>query len=464
MSTVKGSCIICDTPELKESVNRLRDEGLGAHRILSELQGTPNLPGISALSNHITRHYKGSAGVLQGPGYCKICSDPKLKTTVSELHMSGWGLIKIGGYLGVSKGTLQKHIIHSNIQPNPPGFNGNMRAAERTPEEDIRLSRSKAAEKELQDKYKYVLNQLKIAEDKLEHIAGLNTYHGNIVIERNPKTAGKAEACALVMASDWHVGESVDPKTINHLNEYNPDIAAKRIRNFFVNALKLVKKERHDVILDKLLLWLGGDLMTGYIHDELMESNTMSPIEESVFIRDHVEAGLRYLAKEGGFKTIKVVCNHGNHGRTTLKRRVQTAANNSFEHMIYGNLQRIFQDHKTIDFVIADGYFNYVQVFDKLIRAHHGDNIGYGGGIGGVTIPLMKFIQRSNQQQHASMDIIGHYHQLTHHRHFIINGSLIGFNAYAQSIGASPERPQQAFQLIDSKRGFTVSAPILVED
>ncbi len=36
----------------------------------------------------------------------------------------------------------------------------------------------------------------------------------------------------------------------------------------------------------------------------------------------------------------------------------------------------------------------------------------------------------------------------------VTNGSLIGYNAYAQKIGASPEPPMQAFFLIDQERGL----------
>jgi hypothetical protein len=42
-----------------------------------------------------------------------------------------------------------------------------------------------------------------------------------------------------------------------------------------------------------------------------------------------------------------------------------------------------------------------------------------------------------------------------------VNGSLIGATAYGLKLGFSPERPQQLMRFIDSKRGFTISAPVL---
>jgi hypothetical protein len=44
-----------------------------------------------------------------------------------------------------------------------------------------------------------------------------------------------------------------------------------------------------------------------------------------------------------------------------------------------------------------------------------------------------------------------------------VNGSLIGYNAYALAIKASPEPPVQAFFLIDSRFGKTVVCPVILD-
>jgi hypothetical protein len=56
---------------------------------------------------------------------------------------------------------------------------------------------------------------------------------------------------------------------------------------------------------------------------------------------------------------------------------------------------------------------------------------------------------------------MGHFHQLFQAtKDCIVNGSGIGFNAYAQRIGASPEEPMQGFCLLDKKYGLTIKTPI----
>jgi hypothetical protein len=45
-----------------------------------------------------------------------------------------------------------------------------------------------------------------------------------------------------------------------------------------------------------------------------------------------------------------------------------------------------------------------------------------------------------------------------------VNGSLIGLSAYGYKIGFKPERPSQAFTLLDEKRGFTIKIPIFADE
>ena len=71
---------------------------------------------------------------------------------------------------------------------------------------------------------------------------------------------------------------------------------------------------------------------------------------------------------------------------------------------------------------------------------------------------------RWDRARRADFHNFGHYHQYLNMGHIANNGSLCGFNGYAMSIKASPEPPQQAFYLVDSKRGKTCCSPIWAGD
>ena len=54
-------------------------------------------------------------------------------------------------------------------------------------------------------------------------------------IKPRPKKS-KSQACPVLLASDWHIDERVDPETVNGRNKYNPDIARERATRFFQNG------------------------------------------------------------------------------------------------------------------------------------------------------------------------------------------------------------------------------------
>ena len=337
---------------------------------------------------------------------------------------------------------------------------------DKSPEEQVtedRIIRKLRGEyKVIKDKYDHVVKQLEIVEKRCDVIDEIYSSQPQIYKIDPNKNLPKGEAVAIVQLSDWHIEERVDPKVVNGLNEFNPTIAKIRSENCFRNILKLVKKERNDVKINKLILWLGGDFISGFIHEELREDNYMSPVQATLYAKDLLTSGIKFLVDNGNFEEIIIPTSVGNHGRTTSKLQISTSYKNSYEWILYKNLEETFKEYSNIKFLISESEFNYVGVYDKTLRFFHGQNVKFGGGIGGLTIPLIKAIHRLNTQIYADYNFMGHYHNLIHPtKDCTINGSLIGFGSFAQYIGASPEPPVQSFKLLDSRRGFTISAPIL---
>ncbi len=103
----------------------------------------------------------------------------------------------------------------------------------------------------------------------------------------------------------------------------------------------------------------------------------------------------------------------------------------------------------------------YVQAYGFTLHFHHGDSLRYNGGIGGLTIPAMKRLPRWDGVRKSHYHNIGHFHTYSPAiGPLTVNGSLIGYNEYAQDIGAEYEAPAQAFYLVDSERGRTGMYPI----
>lgn len=325
---------------------------------------------------------------------------------------------------------------------------------------DMTVIKATAEVRDLRQKYQAALENNRQLQEQVLEVLALKQYASTFTI--SSKQRQESEATAVIVASDWHFEEEVKPNTVNDVNSFDLTIAKTRAEHFFQNALTLIKLCQQNVNIDNVVLALLGDFISNHIHEELMETNQLLPIDAAEKVHDILTAGIKFLLKHTNCQFI-IPCHSGNHGRITAKTRHGTEAGNSLEHAMYHSLARDFAKDKRVKFMVASGYHTYITIFGKTLRFHHGHGIRYHGGVGGIYVPLNKAIAQWNKIKHADLDVLAHWHQFRDGGNFICNGSLIGYNAYALSIKADYEKPQQAFFLIDKKRGKTIVAPILLD-
>lgn len=327
-------------------------------------------------------------------------------------------------------------------------------------ERDRQITLIKHKKKNTDKKYNFLLKKIEEVETERDSMITLGQNLDTVKIE--PKLSSKqSEATAFMVASDWHVAETVDPNTVNGLNKFTLKDATSRSETFFKSGLRLIKIFQKDTKIDTLVLPLLGDFMSGNIHDELLENNSLSPIDEAIFAQNLLASGIEFLLKDKTLKKIILPCHSGNHGRITKERRISTEKGNNLEYLIYHQLANHFRDEKRVEFMVSEGYHSYLNIYDYTIRFHHGHALRYGGGIGGITIPVNKAIAQWDKIKRADLDVFGHFHTFLDGEKFISNGSIIGYGPFALSIKADYAPPKQAFFLIDKKRFKTVVCPIL---
>lgn len=284
------------------------------------------------------------------------------------------------------------------------------------------------------------------------------------VIKKHKGRGKKNAAVSVSLLSDVHLDEIVVPDEVNGRNEHTPEICDAKLQRYVQGVVKLVAKEQtfHDIRTH--VQWIGGDLLTGHIHDELVEATAMSPLEAIDWIHPRLFAMLRHLAENLQVREIIVPWSFGNHGRDGKKPRITKAAQHNFEYLLARTLEREVAAAdwgRKIRFVIEPGYLTYVDLGGYVIGFHHGDGLRYGGGVGGLTIPLNKACDAWNKHKHADLYVNGHYHQVFDATNFVCNGSLIGMGQFSIRIKATPEPPQQAFFVIDMDRKQKVSFSII---
>lgn len=313
-------------------------------------------------------------------------------------------------------------------------------------------------------KTKTLHKSLQLEHERLQEGVGIYKTLGPPSIDpiTTKKSKGSTEATVIMMASDWHVEEPVNPDVVNGLNEYDLEIAKARARKFFTSGLRLVNIVNRDVKVTHIILPLLGDFITNDIHDELPENNQLLPMEAILLAQELIASGISFLLENTDCK-IRIPCHSGNHGRTTKKVHHSSEHGHSLEFFMYRNLEKFYAAEARVEFIVSPAYHSYHQVYDTTIRFHHGHKINYYGGVGGIYIPVNKAIAQWNKARHADLDMFGHFHQFKDGGSFISNGSLIGYGPYAIAIKADYEPPRQVFTVIDNKHGRTFTCPIFVE-
>jgi hypothetical protein len=281
-----------------------------------------------------------------------------------------------------------------------------------------------------------------------------------------PSKGKRSAGVPTLFASDWHWGEVVDPNQINGVNEYNVAIAQDRARVMIEKTIDLLKN--HVALSDYpgIVFVLGGDMVSGDIHEELMATNSMEIMPTVIDLFGVLTWCIETLADE--FGNVFVPCVSGNHGRNTHKIRAKGRNFTSFDWLLYQFLSKRFENDTRIQFHIPDGSDAYYSIYGHKYLLTHGDQFRGGDGVIGALGPIIRGDHRK-RSRNAQIDmeydtmILGHWHQLIQLERLIVNGSLKGYDEYAYANNFGFEPPRQALWITHPEHGLTFSMPVYVE-
>ena len=268
-----------------------------------------------------------------------------------------------------------------------------------------------------------------------------------------PFSTKKGHRYAVALFSDAHIEETVTPESVNFLNEYNIEIAERRIENYFRNlAACLAQDDVNELIFASL-----GDTISGYIHQELEQTNQLSPLEATLKAQSLIYSGLKYLCENPELpkmKKIRFIGIVGNHSRTSKKIQHNNGYKMSYEWMMYQNIKKQCElTNLPIEFYIPESELAIVNtVDDKVFIFAHGFQIKSGGTgtICGIYPALNRLCLKYSKVFHQDMLFIGHFHSSVNTPNAVVNGSIIGYNAFALSMGAEKEVACQQYVVYDT--------------
>jgi len=330
---------------------------------------------------------------------------------------------------------------------------------------DAEIARLRGENSLLRSRYKAALEAVEAAGRRAEVLAGLSGVKPRK--PPRPKRVGKATpVAAILVLSDWHVEEFVDGDTVstpsgNRTNHYTLEIAEARVAEMTRRAMLMLEHESRLAPIDTVVVAALGDFISNDIHDDTRDVAMLPPLAATRYAGELLSGVIDRVADE--YRDVVVATCNGNHGRSTPKPRIATAHQFSYEFNLYTTLAAANR-RKNVRWQVGVGYHNWLDLDGFKVRLHHGESIRSNGGVGGVSISANKAIAQWNRMETAHLDVFGHHHQFSwNYGRYVSNGSLIGWNAFANFIRAEWQPPSQSLVIVSADRGVTKAIPIFCE-
>ena len=265
---------------------------------------------------------------------------------------------------------------------------------------------------------------------------------------------------AVALFSDAHIEETVKSASVMGLNEYNVKIARERIEKYFANLASCLNTDKVEYLLFASL----GDTISGFIHEELSQTNELTPLEATFEAQNLIYNGLKYICDNTELKRIKFVGIVGNHSRVTNKIQHSNGYKMSYEWLMYKNIQKQAElEGLPIEFDIPESEMAIEDTSDgKRFLFIHGFQIkGSGNGtVCGIYPSLGRLSLKYGKVYKQDKIYLGHFHSCISIPNAVVNGSIIGYNSYALTNGFAYEEPAQMYELYDTNIGQLLTRQI----
>jgi predicted phosphodiesterase len=277
-----------------------------------------------------------------------------------------------------------------------------------------------------------------------------------------PKKA-KAPGVPKIMLSDLHWGEKVRAEQIGGVNTYDLATARRRLRATIETTIALCKILSPEMAYPGIVVPLGGDMVSGNIHDELMASNELNTMPTLLDLYQHLVPAIKLMADT--FGNVFLPCVSGNHDRDTKKTWSKDRNHTSFGWLLYQFLAVAFAGDTRVKFYIPDSSDALYRIYGTRYLLTHGDQFKGGDGIIGPLGPVTRGENKKNTRNAAvgqDYDVMefGHFHKRMLTARLRGNGSLKGYDEYAASNNFGFEPPSQNFTMTHPDHGITFDAPV----
>jgi hypothetical protein len=375
-------------------------------------------------------------------------------TDLEVLHLkdtAGVSLNQIARGYGVTRSTVQKQYHRAKAaQSSPKADEPNavevMRAKLKSQAEARKtVAVVKAAAKEE--------NFREFLADELQELVPRST------VEPPPEFGiipnGASVESVLFQWSDWHLDEIVKKESVLGLNEYNLDVALKRVYDLLRRSLNIVNRLEagggwH---FEEAVVSINGDMITGAIHGLEQHTITGNVVLNAWLCAQALRDAILVLC--GRFRIVRVKFTPGNHTRFENEKNYNSPLR-TWDTVIALMVAESLRDQENVEIEIPDSYLCQFEVQGWNFLQTHGEELASQFGVG-----IERLQSRLTHLRDTHYFLLGHWHQSAEYPALqgsvFFNGSLIGGNAYSLGKLGKVSPPSQ--NLIFVKRSKGVTAP-----
>lgn len=332
---------------------------------------------------------------------------------------------------------------------------------EQPSEEEVLRDKLGEAEREAKRFKREAVLEERIVQRLLDHIPVARTSY---VAPKIDPSDGYDEHEFVLLFSDTHAAEVVEPEAVLGMNEYNWDVMVARMAKIQRSVISYQRNRPYPI----RKLWIGelGDMFSGDIHEELQITNDRT-IDEAVVDFSHDFAEF-LLAFKPYFEEIEIVCVPGNHPRRSQKPMAKLQQANA-DWLHYNFTAALLRDDEQFVFNHPRSHFADALICGRhRMLFMHGDGIRstmpgvpWGGVVRRVTTLQSQFAKAGQPIDYVAM---GHFHTANSIEgvgiRTFVNGSVKGADEYSLQRFGHGQDPSQLLLTFHPENGLTDTSHI----
>jgi hypothetical protein len=334
-------------------------------------------------------------------------------------------------------------------------------------EKELELGKTRREEREKVEEAKREILEDRIVEEFRRHLCNLPT---RIEITPPPPIPSTSPSSAvpltgILVLSDMHAGQVVDPRETEGLGVYNPAIMLARLHHLELEARRILASHR----VEKLLVLFGGDILHGHLGHTLEDDLTI-PIATQVDLALHMLFPF-VMSLASAVPALEIHGVAGNHGRWPGMRKMPTDRRwSNLDTVLYGALSALLQQTGAGHIVFDDRISSRrtIDVGAFRIQLLHGDEVRGGAFcVGGmakeVSNSTLRHVQRGLAP--ANYFVMGDKHFTASVPFgtgaFVVNGSFVGLDGFGMNFLPAP--PSQTLFFLHPEHGKTETHEIRLD-